>query len=77
MIPVEVVTSGESELSVSMYSEGSQNSRKKALLGEEVIYPVTLKVISPIATWITTGGAIILFVSALIQSFRRIRKKRS
>ena len=71
MIPVEVVTSGESELSVSIYSE------KKSLLGEEVIYPVTLKVISPIATWITTGAAIILFVSALIQSFRRIRKKRS
>ena len=71
MIPVEVVTSGASELSVSIYSE--QNK----LLGEEVIYPVTLKVISPIATWITTGGAIILFVSALIQSFRRIRRKRS
>ncbi len=70
MIPVEVVTSGQSELSVKIFSE------KHKLLGDEVIYPVTLKVISPIATWITTGGAIILFVSALVQSFRRIRRKR-
>ena len=71
MIPVEVVTSGQSELSVKIFSEAGK------LLGDEVIYPVTLKVISPIATWITTGGAIILFISALIQSYRRIRKKRS
>ena len=71
MIPVQVVTSGTSELSVSIFSE------QKKLLGEEVVYPVTLKVISPIATWITTGGAIILFSSAIIQSIRRIRKKRS
>ena len=71
LIPVEVVTSGASELSVSIYSD------QKKLLGEEVIYPVTLKVISPVATWITTGGAIILFISAIIQSFRRIRRKRS
>lgn len=70
MIPIEVITSGKSDLTVSLSSE------KGKALSTEVIYPVTLKVISPIATWITTGGAIILFISALIQSFRRIRKKR-
>jgi hypothetical protein len=70
MIPVEVVTSGKSTLVVTLYSE------KKKQLGNQMFYPITLKVISPIATWITTGGAIVLFVSALIQSFRRIRKKR-
>lgn len=70
MIPVEVVTSGDSDLTVSLATD------KGKALGSEVIYPVTLKVISPIATWITSGGAIILFISALIQSFRRIRKKR-
>ena len=70
MIPVEVVTSGQSTLVVKIYSE------KNKQLGNPVFYPVTLKVISPIATWVTTGGAIVLFISALIQSFRRIRKKR-
>lgn len=70
MIPVEVVTSGKSNLTVSLTTD------KGRALGGEVVYPVTLKVISPIATWITSGGAIILFISALVQSFRRIRKKR-
>jgi len=70
MIPVEVVASGNSDLTVSLSTD------KGKALASEVIYPVTLKVISPIATWITTGGAIILFISALVQSFRRIRKKR-
>jgi hypothetical protein len=70
MIPVEVVTSGKSTLVVSVFSE------KNKQLGKPVFYPITLQVISPIATWITTGGAIVLFASALIQSFRRIKKKR-
>ena len=70
MIPVEVVTSGKSTLVITIYSE------KNKQLGNKMFYPITLKVISPIATWITTGAAIVLFVSALIQSFRRIRSKR-
>lgn len=71
MIPVEVVTSGKSTLAVNVFSED------KKPLGNKVFYPVTLKVISPVATWVTTGGAIVLFLSALIQSFRRIRRKRA
>ena len=70
MIPVEVVTSGKSTLVVNIYSEKGKS------LGSEMFYPVTLKVISPVATWITTGAAVILFLSALVQSFRRIRRKR-
>jgi hypothetical protein len=70
MIPVEVITSGKTNLSVSIKSD------KDRSLGSEISYPVTLKVISPIATWVTTGGGAILFISALIQSFRRIRRKR-
>ena len=70
MIPVEVVTSGKSTLVVKIFSE------KNKQLGNPMFYPVTLQVISPIATWITTGAAIVLFLSALIQSFRRIKKKR-
>jgi hypothetical protein len=70
MIPVEVITSGDSSLSVSLLSV------KSRAFGPTVWYPLNLKVISPIATWVTTGGAIILFLSALIQSFRRIKRKR-
>ena len=70
MIPVEVVTSGKSTLVITVYSE------KNKQLGNQMFYPITLKVISPVATWLTTGAAIVLFVSALIQSYRRIRKKR-
>ena len=70
MVPVEVVTSGESSILVSLRSKSGK------LLGKEVLFPVNLRVISPIATWITTGAAIILFISALIQSYRRIRRKR-
>ncbi len=70
MIPVEVVTSGKTNLSVSIRSD------KNRALGNTISYPVTLKVISPIATWVTTVGGAVLFISALIQSFRRIRKKR-
>ncbi len=70
MVPIQVVTSGKSTLVINIYSE------KKRPLGSQMYYPITLKVISPIATWITTGGAIVLFISALIQSFRRIKKKR-
>ena len=69
MIPVEVVTSGKSTIVGKIFSE------KVKPLGNEVFYPVTLKVISPVATWITTGAAIVLFLSALIQSFRRIKRK--
>ena len=71
MVPIEVVTSGESSILVSLRSQDGK------LLGKEVLFQVNLRVISPIATWITTGAAIILFISALVQSYRRIRRKRA
>ncbi|MEJ0014272.1 MAG: hypothetical protein WDN07_01350 [Actinomycetota bacterium] len=40
-------------------------------------YPLKLSVISPIATWFTTGAAILLFIAAGIQSIRRIRKRKA
>ena len=71
MIPVEVLTSGSSTLSVSIQSmQGNQ-------LGQTVLYPLQLRVISPVATWITTGAAVVLFFSAVVQSIRRIRKRKN
>ena len=69
MVPIEVLTSGDSGLSVEVIS--SQGN----LLGDPVSYPLKLSVISPIATWFTTGAAILLFVAATIQSIRRIRRR--
>jgi hypothetical protein len=69
LVPIQVLTSGNSSLAISLQSGNSY------MYGDEVIYPLTLRVINPIATWITTGAAVILFISALIQSIRRIRKR--
>ena len=68
-IPVEVLTSGDTGLTV-----GISNEQKKKL-GDSVIYPITSRVINPTATWITYIAAIILFISAVVQSVRRIRKR--
>ena len=69
LIPVQVLTSGSSVLSVGFQSPQGNP------LGDSVLYPLQLRVISPIATRITTGAALLLFISALIQSARRIRKR--
>jgi len=34
-------------------------------------------VISPIATWITTGAAVLLFIAAMVQSWRRVRRRKN
>lgn len=70
-IPVQVVTSGESEIMIKV------RNQQGALLSEPTIFPLKLSVISPIATWVTTGAAITLFAAAIIQSARRIRRKRT
>ncbi len=69
-IPISVVTSGQSVIQVTI-----KNSQGIPL-GESVQYKLTLAVISPIATWFTSIAAIALFVGAVIQSLRRIRRKR-
>ncbi len=69
MVPVTVLTSGTSGLNVELTSSNGD------LLGDSIIYPLQLSVISPIATWVTTGAAVLLFVAASIQSIRRIRRR--
>jgi hypothetical protein len=70
LIPVQVVSSGATALVVEVRNSAGQ------LLGDQTIYPISVRVISPIATWITTGAAITLFAAAIIQSARRIRRGR-
>lgn len=70
MVPVTVLTSGTSGLNVEM------TTSRGDLVGDPIIYPLKLSVISPIATWFTTGAAIVLFLAATVQSARRIRRRR-
>lgn len=69
MVPITVLTSGSSGLNVEMTTSHGN------LVGDPIIYPLKLSVISPIATWFTTGAAIVLFLAATIQSIRRIRRR--
>jgi hypothetical protein len=67
-VPIDVIGSGDSSFDVAIYND--QNVQ----LGDDVIYPLSLKVINPIATWVTWSAALILFISAVIQSIRRMRR---
>jgi len=69
MVPITVLTSGSTDLTVELTTTNGD------VLGDPVTYPIALAVISPVATWFTTGAAIVLFVAATIQSIRRIRRR--
>lgn len=69
-IPVEVLSSGQSDLIITITTLKGQR------IGEEVRLPLTLAVISPLTTWITTGSGLILLLAAIVQSLRRVRKSR-
>jgi hypothetical protein len=68
-VSVEVLTSGRSGLTVALTTKSGTG------LGDVGVYPLNIRVISPIATWLTTGAAILLFLAASVQSIRRIRKR--
>ncbi|MEI6649388.1 MAG: DUF6049 family protein [Actinomycetes bacterium] len=69
LVPIEVLTSGSSGLAVDVLT------KKGDLLGDTVLYPLNLAVISPVATWITTGAGLLLFIGAVVQSIRRIKRR--
>ena len=68
LLPVEVVASGDSSLLAQL-----SNLENKPI-GFPVYINLKLSVISPIATWITSGAAVILLIAAIIQSVRRFRR---
>ena len=69
MVPITVLTSGSSELTMEITNAHGD------VLGDPITYPLALAVISPVATWFTTGAAIVLFIAASVQSIRRIRRR--
>lgn len=69
LLPIHVYSSGVSNLIIRITTSTGQK------FGNPIVYPLKLSVISPVATWITTGAAILLFFAAALQSFRRIRRR--
>lgn len=68
LLPIEVVASGNSSLLAQL-----SNLENKPI-GFPVYINLKLSVISPVATWITSGAAMVLLVAAIVQSVRRFRK---
>ncbi|MEN9517042.1 MAG: hypothetical protein RLZZ159_908 [Actinomycetota bacterium] len=69
-VPIDVIASGETVLRLQLVTP------KGGELGEVERIPLRLAVISPITTWFTTGMAIILLLAAVIQSVRRVKRRK-
>jgi hypothetical protein len=68
-LPIQVLASGETRLEVKLKTATGK------FVGEPTSIPLRLAVISPLATWFTTGMAIILLLAAAIQSIRRVKRR--
>lgn len=69
-IPLRIIASGEAQIELKL------RSQKGRQVGEADYIPLRLAVISPLTTWFTTGMAIILLLAAVIQSMRRVKKRK-
>ena len=68
LLPIEVLASGNSSLLTQLTNLDNKP------IGFPVYIPLKLSVISPVATWITSGAAVVLLIAAIIQSVRRFRR---
>jgi len=69
-VPIQVIASGDTALRLQL------RTPKGSAIGEMERIPLRLAVISPITTWFTTGMAIILLLAAVIQSVRRVKRRK-
>lgn len=69
-IPFTVIAPG----STAVLAEFRNSAGKP--LGDSVILTLSVSVISPAVAWFTTGAAILLFLAAITQSVRRVRRSR-
>ena len=70
LLPLKVLAPGDSRILTQL-----TNLENKPV-GYPVYINLKLAVISPVATWITSGAAILLFIAALMQSVRRVRRRK-
>lgn len=69
-LPVEVLASGETNLKIKILSTAGKE------IGKAGVIPLRLAVISPVTTWFTTGMAVILLIAAVMQSIRRVKRRK-
>ena len=69
-VPVTVIASGSTAILAQF-----ANAKGEPLL-DSVLLPLNLSVISPAVAWFTTGAALLLFLAALTQSVRRVKRGR-
>ena len=69
-IPITSIATGSTALLAQF------TNSKGVGLGESALLALNVSVISSTVAWFTTGAAILLFLGALIQSVRRIRRSR-
>lgn len=69
-IPITVIASGATAVLAQFVNSHRNHVNDAALL------TLNISVISPVVAWFTTGAAILLFLAALTQSVRRVRRSR-
>ncbi len=69
-VPITVIAPGSTAVLAEF-----RNAEGKGL-GDSVILTLNVSVISPAVAWFTSGAAVLLFLAALTQSIRRVRRSR-
>lgn len=69
-VPIDVIASGETNLEMKLRSLNGKQ------VGSIEVIPLRLAVIPPVTTWFTTGMAIVLLLAAVVQSMRRVKKRK-
>lgn len=69
-VPITVIAPGSTAVLAEF-----RNAQGRGL-GDSVILTLNVSVISPAVAWFTSGAAVLLFLAALTQSIRRVRRSR-
>jgi len=69
LLPIQALASGNSGLLAQLTNLDNKP------VGYPVNIALNLSVISPVTTWITSGAAILLIIAAMVQSWRRVRRR--
>jgi hypothetical protein len=69
-VPVEVFAPGQTQVFAEFVSDQGR------VIGDPVELSLNLTVIDSRVTWFTTGAAVLLFLAAITQSVRRVRRAR-
>ena len=69
-VPIEVFAPGQTFINAEFVNKDGR------VIGDSVAYSLNLTVIDSRVAWFTTGAAVLLFLAAVTQSVRRVRRAR-